>query len=1792
MNKRKMKGLSVFLVIFLFVTLPFASALQISNVQATTTSNTATITWETDEPADSIVYYGDKSKGDSAAVTKHSVFIPDLKPSTKYDYTVESNNVKSEKSSFTTKEPDTTAPEITVEIPSFIKSNTLELKGTTEVGAEVSLFVNGQVADKSLAKDGTFVVKATVAGNVESLIKLEAVDPSGNKGVTEGKVFVDTKRPVITLSALPKIITETKVTLKGTVSEKSSIKIEVNNKSVANFEGEIIDKQITLPEGKSSILITAVDQAGWDQKKKLEVEVDSKAPIVKFDLTSGTEYFEGRAETDITGTAEPGAKVFLYVFRPRVDDYRLNFKKALMSTTADSEGNFKFEDVDFSASAITKLEDLAPREVPNGLQEILLPRLDEIAASQRLNYRIYVLAEDKTGKVGHAFKQIYVNSCSSPHFAYNIFPPEQFPPQPFRLDPQLMDDGRQTISAVYNVTYQGGVQGKYDPVKNRYEPGHRILNVRFQKACTKKTADTDEYSFGCKLLPSQNLNAQQVTKDKSMWYLSTSLLRSSDFIDLDDDLWKEFQKRMIKMPLKILVTYQEWQPETKGWSQSKTQVACRDLQYFTDFALDGSPEAADFLVDEAVDGIDFVVRQTESIQEILEPIVFYTGVSCYTSWLAKSALKVNRFVKSYYNHYTKKDSKGKKDGCPAPSEQKKLILESTWKEWDKIKGVDKVNLPAGWDNKDNLLDKRCPSAASAWELEAKFDSVYKAVCDRFFCRAVPARWTEDKTVEQIKKVQLEQQACAVSGACQLLTPVENCQKLLKKNVAASEYLVTRKTNEPFTCWRDTEGVLYYRCNSDDKDPACADKVVDLQAKGIWRLKPVLVPSKASKDKILVIAADKNGPACGALDISCKQQCDRRLGFSATNKGYKLDKSKQTVVSGASGACFKEVTDGSTTVLKGQGDKTVGEGAYKGGYTNDCFIDQNTRERYQCVCERDEGSKAGINTRTAIKKKGELEESFRYRQDALYHEAGAGTYYPPERYYEGRDFTGAFGFNHMVDIIGEPTIAKINPRDYTDAWQSLCLRNIQGQLTLLQSFLTQARNCLDAAKNSELSDAGTCKTFFTQGVCSLVYKGISSLTNKCSPVTFEDAPEGTQFQKVGSLWTSLKRGIPQGLKSSASDLKRDYGASAAQQFRVGTEGIVTSMCLAALGYDFPTDFDFLTDPVYASPMKTSVKSTFARREFTSFDPIRGVPRFTYTLGTGIIPGCRIRGYRTTLKCIGPEDLGKPNVDQSCDGKGCDCLAISADQSALSGERTKVVPSGTKFSELPRFQVHDIDYANPLTINSNYRYDHYIVEVFLDGTQDPKECFDDGYQTSNGGIFYFPLSHVEGKKFAQCQADPATGRFVCPELVSFFKGGNTYFEHPFMRCLDKDSDEFVDCKTPNILIEGNDIIIKPYINVGKGGACLRVTDSRGKVQETVQIPEHIVGPYRPPLKIGRVTADMVGGGNLATIIRRDTLSEANCGGNGKQVNVLSRPQNYGNTKTLPFTYEKVGNLYKLRVDNVDVEFQSSGFSMNANRWIIQGSTEAFSSVALNDIQFKVDGFVFKDVLGQPQKDKGKCEYQTVPTLSNQKSKVGIGSVNVKVELLQAPQGGSCFNAKELVPASSLGTTTHSQIIRVQSQKEQQQIVSDFHGDFMNGNYPRVIRRAEQIAQGDKNNVDDVTARYYWATSLLMQNKNANKVAIKGVIRSFLDKNYAKAVEDSAEYVKVEKYLCEIDRKELGGELQDKCHTLCETSPSTKNTHVCKDTTGMSDTSSCKIGWCENSILTARGIANAGNYKCCPK
>jgi len=1765
------KEMIVLLMIWLVLSMPITQAFSISNVKADdVTQHTASISWETDEPANGFVEYGENKEqlqkiGDAKELLTHAFPLSQLKENTTYYFKVESKEVIDDNNgqlySFETLPPDKEAPLLEVTMPTSVAGNKVDVTVKTERGATITVFVNNVNIRSSLAREEVTTISAvTIDGNKENTITVKVKDSAGNEAAFTGKVFSDNAPPKITLQKIPELIAENKIRLQGTVSEDSSMEVFVNNRSVKTVQGISLNEEIRLQEGANKIRVVAKDKAGWESDEEITVDADTVPPKVDFEFEEGSEYYEGRADTDIKGETEAGAKVFLYIYQRRGDQFRADFSRPVDIVTADKEGKFTFKDAKFPPSVFTigrgnaTRVTLVPRQVPTGLEEVLISPLDKLTQEQRKSFDVIIIAEDKTGKSGFKKRVVNVNSCFSSSSDFNIIPIPEFQ-APFRLNPDLMEEGRETIQAVFNLTYRGNGIPRLNSRTNLLESPYQVQSVTFAKACTQETTGTDDYSTGCQLLPSGALTSQP-NHDKTAFYVTSNLRPAKEFLQRKPDLWDDFKNRQLKMPLKVTVRYRE-RDANGGFGPTKTQVQCQDLGYFVDIPAEVQNFIPDALADTSIAILNETINAIEEIKPSLETAMMATGIGCVASFLTKLIAKFYRFFIAHFEPWlTKFNPTKKEEGCPFIDGQHNLLLDDTIENWQNI-GV------LGTSVDDNIrFSKRCPQTAKAWEMEAFLDQAYRWTCDRFLCRAVPARWTESKEEPEIKEVLQKQLQCSATSNGVYLQKIENCHEQLEKDPSAKEFLRIHKQSV-VECWRDVEGNLFFVDNA---------KQESLNDQGIWRLSPIptfgQVGRKAPSGDLLVYKPEGSQTYMTSVDKTCKQVCESKKGYEAVSDGF--------FVNGVN-SCYKQEENG----LKSQTDILRGE-KIGAGYTNDCFIDRANPSAglYECVCQT-KVSQANVpktkpTSREAKKKEVvnnvEVVEEWSYHQDRLYKETNGvyGTLYSKLRYYGGRDLSGAFGLDYGLDNFRDKnfTTTQVNPStDWFGTFQAVCLPGINARLTMLQSVLQGLQGCIVEAKYTGLRDAGTCKTIFTQYFCGLIYKGIALLASSCSPLSFKDLGKGFEDPTEGGVQAFFDSGfkaIPEAIESSISEVQSDYGnAKFNQFFSTGVQGFAESICLAAFGYDFPFGMDFILDAAYSFPTATNVFFPVANRELATFDPVKGTAVYNYELAGAILPGCNFRGYKTELKCVTIEDAGNPGL--SCSDQRCDCMQATGLRPESAGARTHKIDGGTSFSGVQRGKLFDLPLVSPQKVSSEFRYDHVVLDIILDQNEDPTRCFDEGYRTPNGGRFYFPISDVGPERVGTCQVDVLTGRFKCPEIASLFGGGQTYFEHPFITCFDKLNNQYVDCETPNLFIVGQgNIQVKPHLNIGKGAYCLEVADNRGLLTPlTIPIPEGTQGTYAPPLDLGPVSQEMIIGGTRATIVPAHD-SDNGCGGEGRRdLHVIDYPGPAQVIQEKSFTFKYLpqgGDQYTITLPpDVDVvkpnpHHPTAQYEIDATtRELTLAGVKVLSAEDINNAVFQYQGFTFDKVLGHPTPAPGKngqCTYRISAARTGTAAK--IGSLSITAKLLQAPTSGSCFQATQLVAPSQLGRNLVSLPIRVQAETVEQTQATGIHEDFTRGDYDRVIGKAQPIVQRKESNVEHVRGLYYWIASLIMKGKGVEpyKGEIKGLLELFFDRNYNdKEILDSYDTVitndpqfqKICTYLCEVDT-EIDNKYATKCQNGC--------------------------------------------------
>jgi hypothetical protein len=1719
-----------------------------------------------------------------------------------------------------------TTTEIEETEESEVSEEVIEENSTTFIEEEQTLEESEAIAGQATSIDdsekpaGTFTfVNVVVNADGPTEILIEATDASGNKGTFSGQVYSDNNKPKINLSYIPEIIDGSSLNIEGTFSEKVNYEIFIKNQSTAQGEGTTIKETISLEEGDNQIIIVAKDIAGWETIETINVYADTQAPTVTFSFEKGSEYYQGRAVSSINGETEPGSTVYLYVYRQIGSDYAPDFKRARKKVSADQNGSFTFSNVDFEDEPIS-LDDLAPSLVPEGLQEYSISGVDLASAQQSWTYYIFVVAEDKIGKVASSQSTITLKTCYSADWDFDVQSLVQFQ-RPMRLDPGLLDDGRAEATAVFNLSYRGSGYAKTDRISGNVEADPFVINsVDFDKACTQSMMEDDQFRLGCTIM--QNQPSKTPNADNSAWYLIYKLNSAEELSDKEDDFWNEFKKRQIIFPMKIRINYQERGADGQ-LGPTKTQSSCYDLGYFVDIPIDSADMLPDWLADEGMEAIDFTIKQIDTVLPYLEKAILVTGIGCISSFLGRMVARWTRIFTSKLEVYFTRLS-DPEDKCP--KNQNDYYLKSTIEHWTKLGDGffddTKHEKPKGDKWNEKVLDDKCPLTASAWKLEAGLDQAYRWTCDRVFCRSVPAGWTASKDQAEVDTVILAQQQCTVSSRGIPLIEIEDCGKLIKENVGitrpsavAESYM---KTGE-FTCYKNEDKL--YVVTSEQK-PSSLGTIVRLRlAHGFGYTIGEGVGQIGATDLLAYRPPNAEQFIIGQ-DQSCANACrnPKKSGYKAdlinSVPSYKNEDASLKEQNGCYKEVYKEGALSGQTTLKDTNEKLIGSNQFSAGYTNDCFVDYNkggvaeaatesgkstkqssnsgkstirssTFEKrgyscksddecsseglacrsnicvyknpedfgdislikskdpsatglLQCVCTVDEDQDETYGARTAAKEKDGKAEDWVYRQAEVFKDSNSrfGTYYPKWRYYNGRDLSSAFGADYLIDYTRtNKTVARVSPNSqFLGAYQTVCLSVIRAHLTTLRSILEGLKNCIDQAKNTGLTDAGVCKTIFAQHVCGLMYKAIAYFFTDCSPYSMTDEKKEGVVAGIGEVFSSGFGSIGEAMDSSISDIKDDYGnAKLNEFFATGAQGFTESICMFAFGYDWPLGMDFILDSAHAVEMKTTAMVFPAERELATFNPSTGTAVYNYNIGALVLPGCEIRSADVYLKCVGPEDQGRSDVQ--CGAQGCDCLYARESSSVESEKKHYVDTLGVRNTDLKQGSLFDFKIPSPQKVDSSYRYDHVVIDLKKDTYANADNCFDVGHKD---GKFYFPIIDISPPSELVCQVQPTTGRYSCPEIQKMFGAGSGgYLEDPYISCYNKDTGAFDDCDTPNLFVKGDVIKAKVHFVTDGEPYCLKVTTNglgARDLSEPKSLAKNLPGPYGIEINLGSVTEDLFSGASNSLTLTSD--SDSGCSRNIQYKG--NRPTGQVTERTYAFTYTKSGTGYVINMPS-GVTAVGNYNSIGTLTQIGSGKTQ-FSGTELQGMQFYLGEFLVSNLVGSPSGTSGICKYQ-VGRAAGQTYANNPISVNVKAELLMS-ENGNCFNANIPVKAPAFGKQQADKNILVQLNPLAEQITNKMHQEFMQGNCQYVQSNAKEIIERRNNDgsigkadLAEAIAVYYSTACYVVEGGNnwqtVNKDKVCNLLNFFFNRQYsydrtAQAypleVTKTSEYNKVYKYLNE--------------------------------------------------------------------
>ncbi len=213
----------------------------ISSIEATSTDSTATIIWNTDEAASSVVNFGITSDYGSTTVadglvTAHSVALTGLIPASPYHYQVVSTDAagnistSSDLTFVTTATPDTTAPVISAANASTTDSSAAVSWSTDEAADSVIFY--GMTSGTYLASSSVAALTVSHSIDLNELSAsttyyyvISSTDAAGNTATSSEQTFItsatpDTSAPVI--SSVNATSTDTAAIITWTTDENAS----------------------------------------------------------------------------------------------------------------------------------------------------------------------------------------------------------------------------------------------------------------------------------------------------------------------------------------------------------------------------------------------------------------------------------------------------------------------------------------------------------------------------------------------------------------------------------------------------------------------------------------------------------------------------------------------------------------------------------------------------------------------------------------------------------------------------------------------------------------------------------------------------------------------------------------------------------------------------------------------------------------------------------------------------------------------------------------------------------------------------------------------------------------------------------------------------------------------------------------------------------------------------------------------------------------------------------------------------------------------------------------------------------------------------------------------------------------------------------------------------------------------------------------------------------------------------------------------------------------------------------
>lgn len=1004
------------------------------------------------------------------------------------------------------------------------------------------------------------------------------------------------------------------------------------------------DVKLSKGDGTYFVKLIFEDRAENSVIFERKVTLDTKKPQVKIlSPPSGSFIFENVAnEVDIVGTTKPNARVHLFVDRTPFSFFNNSFEisglpneiqnlpeaqldakcRSSVSTSfcrtgadfsvdADSEGNFRFENVDMTVifGGAARLTEVPPQD----FRDTVLNQ--EAQESKRVV--LVVIATDQTGQRGAATQTVRIGTCWSGNQSWEVIPLNQHQ-YPTFLSTERFAEGIETIYFYFNYTYLGRGTNA------------RITGISLSKACGTKELLDPRFNISCQVLPSGD-TPTKLGSSKTISYSAITLSRFPGMDKFLEDDWKGFLKAINKeltFPFKVRIAYEHdvINGEGKSVPVRETQTLCEQVTYVVDDAIiDPRKVLPDWLLFDFVDFLKESVDTITELQQKIDTLINYVAIGCLGSIFANGVIKIWR---NWMELWDEKLFALKEIAFSLDTEQKSQECKDLTKAVKDAYGSLKLKYFSDAD-----LKKCFPGSASAWETEAKVYKLQRWTCDRIFGHSSPAGWTKDVGDEELHRTITTEKTCNSDASVRgQRIKVEYCKDLPKNYID----IIKDPAHIPFD-------LKCFLINFDAKEPAKKfvyrfdpEQPADLTANKIYRLIPY--QTTAPKAEVYVLKTQSDNFYLTSQPQTCAELCGiksqqqntgiQSIGSNDIVEETVYDKDKKDFVTlkdyNEKQALLKKETPEqaakrniriSSCVTVNQcrewharsGSKADGI-LYKGvqikdyrveskGYASNCFYgstiggpeivsdtDPNTRK--ECCCINGQGSQFKTVYYQPDDVDAKLEEKlprgqqvhkskkavdvpvagqitqeaaplgqydygdmeFSYRYSRIGY---LGKKYNPNRYISGRDQSACLGQDEPFSLIaGRKTeVAMLEParQDTVVLWPCLYLTGVNQRLQRIKVIANAMSNCLIQVRTSGRADTGVCKELFTQHLCGAIWQGIRFFVDGCTP---DYLGPGNQDEKEGKWLEDAQlgmKGIFQGIAESQSEIAQDYSNAKLNDF---------------------------------------------------------------------------------------------------------------------------------------------------------------------------------------------------------------------------------------------------------------------------------------------------------------------------------------------------------------------------------------------------------------------------------------------------------------------------------------------------------------------------------------------------------------------------------------------------------------------------------------------------------------------